>query len=460
MYKFLFNTPFYFMIFKNKVLFLSLLSFFCGQLYKSQIAKDSLEKDWTLHGQLTIIGQKHSGFPALYSGQNSLNNAVEPTATSVTSTLFLGRKLWKNAAFYLNPEMAGGKGLSFAQGVAGALNGETYRVGEVAPQVFIARAYLQQHFALNHEEEFLDDDENQLAQRVPKERITLNIGKFAISDFFDDSPYAKDPRTQFMNWAVWANGSWDYPANTRGYTFGVVAELIKPLWEFRLSTVAVPKIANYKLMEYNGKAHSETVEITFKPLINHRQSVFKLIISNTYSRAPSYEAGIAALRNNNQFLLDVIKGNAENNTYGGRKLMLGFNYEQQVTENLGIFSRIGWNDGKYVTWAFTEIDNNLLLGASLKGKSWNRKDDTVGLAVVTNGISKPHQEFLKLGGNGFILGDGNLNYRRENIIETYYAAQFNAFWQLSFDYQLVLNPGYNNDRGPVHVFALRSHFSF
>src|SRR5678810_730600 len=228
------------------------LAFSSFQTVCAQGDQDSIKiSNWTSHFQATIIGQKHSGFRSPYKGENSLADSVEPTAVSLTSTLFLGRKLWKGAAVYVDPEVAGGKGLSFATGVAGALNGETYRVGATEPQVFIARAYLQQNIPLrNTKYENIPDDLNQLASRIPTDRITISIGKFAISDFFDYNSYSKDPRTQFFNWSIWANGAWDYPADTRGYTYGIVAELIKPSWAIRLSSVAVQRIANYHLFEY------------------------------------------------------------------------------------------------------------------------------------------------------------------------------------------------------------------
>ena len=219
------------------------LVLFTIQIVSAQPDPDSVRtSNWTSHFQLTVIGQKHSGFPSPYKGENSLADSVEPAAVSLTSTLFLGRRLWKGAAIYVDPEVAGGKGLSFATGVAGALNGETYRVGATEPQVFIARAYLQQHIPLrNTDYEYVADDLNQLAGRIPTDRVMISIGKFAISDFFDYNSYGKDPRTQFFNWSIWANGAWDYPADTRGYTYGMVTELIKPSWSIRLSSVAVPR---------------------------------------------------------------------------------------------------------------------------------------------------------------------------------------------------------------------------
>jgi hypothetical protein len=434
------------------------LLFFSAQIASAQT--DSITtSNWTGHFQATVIGQKHSGFQSPYRGENSLADSVEPTAVSLTSTLFLGRRLWKGATIYVDPEVAGGKGLSFATGVAGALNGETYRVGATEPQVFIARAYLQQHIPLrNTKYEYVADDLNQIADRIPTDRITISAGKFAISDFFDYNNYSKDPRTQFFNWSIWANGAWDYPADTRGYTYGIVAELIKPSWAIRFSSVAVPRIANYHLLEYKlPKAHSETLEFEHQISINNRNGNLQVIFSNTRSKAPSYKEGINAVATNDNFLLDVIAGDAENNSYGGKKFGLGLSIEQELTSEIGFFSRIGWNDGKYASWAFTEIDQTFTAGLSVKGNGWKRGDDIFGIAIANNGISDGHRNFLKDGGYGFIIGDGKLNYGHETIIETYYSAKLLKFLWFSFDYQFVKNPAYNKDRGPVHVFGLRAH---
>jgi carbohydrate-selective porin OprB len=191
-----------------------------------------------------------------------------------------------------------------------------------------------------------------------------------------------------------------------------------------------------------------------------RMGKIRLLAYNTLSQAPSYEEGIQAIAQKNNFLLDVIQGNDEHNIYGGRKFGVGINIEQEISKHIGMFGRLGWNDGKYVSWAFTEVDKTANLGFSFKELFRNRPNDVVGFATSVNGISKEHQEFLKAGGYGFIIGDGNLNYDLEHIIETYYSTKLNKFLWLSFDYQFVINPGYNKDRGPVHVFGLRGHVEF
>ncbi|PTS96148.1 carbohydrate porin [Pedobacter sp. HMWF019] len=427
----------------------------------AQKADTVKQSNWSYHFQFTAISQYHAAFKAPYQGRNSLADTAEIAATSVTSTMFLGRKLWKGAALYFNPEISGGRGLSSAVGVAGALNGETYRVGNAAPAIFIARAYFQQQFALgNTEYEYVADDVNQVGGMVPKDRITITAGKFAASDFYDDNKYSHDPRSQFFNWALMGNGAWDYPANTRGYTMGLVVEFVKADWAFRLSSVAVPRIANAPKLEYKiDKAHSETLEIERKNLFK-RPGSLRLLLTNTYSRAPSYAQGIQALADNNTQILNVISGQAEGTTYGGRKYGFGFSGDQELTDDLGIFARAGWNDGKDVTWAFTEIDRTASLGLSLKGVKWKRADDVFGLAAVVNGLSDGHRTFIADGGYGFIIGDGKLNYGKEMILETYYNAKLTKTFWLTADYQFVNHPAYNKDRGPVNVFAIRGHIEF
>ncbi len=429
----------------------------------SQSTTDSSE-NWSTHFQLTVINQLHSGFKAAYSGVNSLSNEVEPSATSITTTLFVGRKLWQGAAVYVNPEVSGGRGLSYSVGVAGALNGETYRIGNPSPVLSLSRAYFQQVIPLgNTGYEEIQDVTNQVGDKtIASKRIVVEAGKFAMSDFFDKNIYSHDPRSQFFNWSLMSNGAWDYPADVKGYTSGLVVELYMPKWAARIASVAVPEVANHPQMEYVlGKAHSETAEFEWKTRFKTRPGKIRLTFSYTASRAPSYEQGLAAIKSGDTSLLKVISGNAEGTSYGGSKTGVFLNVEQEIARGIGFFARAGWNDGKHASWAFTEIDQTAHAGFSFSGSRWKRDDDVVGIAAVVNGISADHRAFLKAGGNGFILGDGTLNYGHEAIAEAYYNAKLwdNIF--CTFDYQFVHNPGYNKDRsGPVHVFGIRGHVEF
>jgi len=145
---------------------------------------------------------------------------------------------------------------------------------------------------------------------------------------------------------------------------------------------------------------------------------------------------------------------------GRVKYGFGVNLGQQLSANLRAFGRFGWNEGRHESFAYTEVNQTFALGADYAGDRWHRGHDKAGLAFVTNGISRDHREYLKLGGLGFLLGDGALTYGRENIFEGYYNARFWRGMYGAFDLQHIADPGYNRDRGPVFVPALRLHLEF
>lgn len=417
--------------------------------------------NWSLHFQNTTVFQMHPGFYAKYSGENSLNNAYE-NATSNTTTFYIKRKLWKNAAFTFNEEITGGNGLSLARGIAGFSNGEIYRVGNPKLTPFVARAYFQQIIPLKTAvSSFQSSDQNQLAGKFPTSRIVITAGKFCISDFFDNNQFNHDARSQFLNWSLMAQGAWDFPADVRGYTTGIIVELIKPTWAIRFASVQVPKIANALEMEWKlDGANSETIELEKHwETKNNLSGTIRTTGFITFSRAPFYKDAIEAMSKDDSSLNQIIQGNVEGTKYYGAKYGFGINVEQQLNKSIGAFARYSWNDGKTASWAFTEIDRSFQLGIEVNGSNWKRKDDAFGIASVINGLSNDHKNYLSAGGYGFIIGDGSLTYGTEKICEAYYRYSINSHIQLSADYQLVINPAYNKDRcGPVHIAGLRLHF--
>jgi hypothetical protein len=429
--------------------------------YKGLLANhfDSLE-NWSSHFQFTGIVQGHPDFNAPYSGKNSLQNKTED-ALSVTSTLYLGRKLWKGAAIFMDAEIAGGSGMSGALGLAGAANGETFRVGNPAPSLYMARGYFEQNIALRKSKEnHRDGDINKLAGSLPASRITITLGKFSLADFFDDNAYSHDPRSEFMNWSLMDNGAWDYPANTRGYTWGGVIELIEPGYAIRLSSVLVPKIANSQIYDFNiSRANGETAEFEKKLKIKNHPGNLRFLGFANFSSAPSYHTALNEMKNGDSSLINVFSGHSTGVSYGGLKYGLGISFNQELTNKIGVFSRVGWNDGQTATWAFTEIDQTASAGIRIYANN-KRPSDHFGLAYVVNGISKTHRDYLNAGGYGFMLGDGKLNYAYEQIIETFYKVKLTPFLWITFDYQFIANPGYNSERGPVNVFAIRGHVEF
>jgi len=441
---------------KKRILLIILISASIAAKAQLNYTKDSTEK-WSQHFQLTVIDQSHNSFNAAYSGNNSLSSSHEE-ALSITATLYLGRKLWKNASVYFNPEVSGGSGVSEARGVAGFPNGETFRIGSPAPALYMGRLFYRQYIPLSDSRDLVDADANQLREYVPRKRIVITAGKFALSDFFDNNAYAHDPRSQFMNWALMSNGAWDYPANTRGYTDGLVLEYINPSWAIRAAGTLVGTYANGPEFDYNYfKAHGQTIEFSKFTDLNGHKGTISLLAYRNVTKAPAYRDVINNYLNKSDVSLDVVNGK----NYGGVKYGFGINAGQELSKDLGVFLRAGWNDGKTATWAFTEIDRTLSFGFNYKGVAWHRPDDTFGFAADINGISQDHRDFLAAGGYGFLIGDGKLtNYKTEKIVEAYYSARFNSNLYVSADYQYVANPAYNADRGPVSFFSIRAHVEF
>jgi high affinity Mn2+ porin len=414
-------------------------------------------RDWSLHFQQTLIDQWHNNLSTPYAGDYSLADR-ESAKLSFTSTLFIGRRLWKNAAVYFNPEVAGGSGLSSARGIAGFTNGETFRIGVADPVLYLARLYVRQVFAIGPETDEDVDDLNQVAGPTPRRYFALSLGKLSVADYFDQNSYSHDPRTQFMNWSLMSAGGWDYAANTRGYTVGGVLEYVTPGFSARFASTLLPTYANGPLLDYRyTKAHAETLELTKTYHLAHRQGTVRVLGFRNVAPMATYRSAVAlgqAL--GQQPTLESVRRD------GHTKVGFGLNAEQEITDNVGLFARVSYNDGRNETWAFTEIDHSASLGVVSTGARWHRPGDRLGLAVVANGISPEHQAYLAAGGYGFILGDGALNYGLEKIGELYYSFDLPRYHAaISPDYQLVINPAYNRDRsGPVHVAAVRLHVEF
>ncbi len=416
----------------------------------SQKADSNNLERFSVHAQTTIINQFKPKFDAPYTGNKSLTTEEE-NQTSITSTLFLGAKLWKGASIFLNPEIAGGSGLSSAQGIAAATNGETFRVGSTAPQIYLARLFYRQIFALSTETTLQEGDFNQLKETIPTKYLSFTIGKIGVADYFDHNDYSHDPRRQFMSWALMDNGAWDYPANTRGYTPSIVLEYVTPKNEWRYGISLVPLVANgNKINQDISKASSHSLEYVRRYKIRSKVGSVRFLGFITSANMGNYNQSIA---------LSPINPTIEaTRQYGNIKYGFGINAEQKITNSTGIFFRASWNDGNNETWAFTEIDRSMSAGISISGQKWKRENDNIGFAYVVSGISKPHRDYLKAGGEGFMLGDGNLNYGLEHLTEFYYSAQVTNSVYLSGAYQMLVNPGYNKDRqGVVNVFSVRLH---
>jgi len=412
---------------------------------------DSIKNEtFSIHAQATIINQNKSGFSAKYSGDNSLTTQPEGQ-TSITSTLYLGARLWNGASAFINPEIAGGSGLSGALGVAASTNGETFRIGDPTPKIYVARLFFTQVIALSNKINYQTSDFNQLAGSLPEKYFSFTLGQVSISDFFDDNKFSHDPRTQFMSWGLMSNGAWDYPANTRGYTPSVVLEYVNQNNELRYGFSLIPTTANGSIMNWNiAKASSQTLEYTHRYTLGERDGAIRLLGFFTTGTMGNYLQAVSL----NPTVPDIHSVEK----YGNTKFGFALNAEQDFSKSLGGFLRASWNDGQNETWAFTEIDRSISAGLNLTGDAWKRQNDNLGLAIVVSGLSNAHRDYLNAGGKGFMLGDGNLNYGLEQLAELYYNFQLTRNISFSGTYQLIINPGYNIDRkGPVNVFSARLH---
>jgi high affinity Mn2+ porin len=415
-------------------------------------------KKFSLHAQATTIPQYHFDFKAPYSGNNSMLPS-ENVKASLTATIFAVYHPFKHTYFVFNPELAGGKGLSKTLGVAGFPNGEVYRVGDPEPKPFIARLYVEQRFPLSKRTEQVGDDENQVQETTAKDYISISAGKFSLTDFFDNSSVSHDPRTQFLNWSLFGSGAWDYPANTRGYNFAAVLQVLYHDWAFRYANTFMPTTANGPNLEWKGTdAMGQVWEIEKQKIFKRDNDVHNVNfhVGVFWNRADmgNYRTSI-----NNAAAESKTPDITDSRQLGRAKW--GF-YDVFETNQGPIHFTIksSWNDGKNETWAFTEIDRSFVLGYRVDGDLWKRKKDNAGIAYVKNDISNDHKEYLEKGGYGFLIGDGQLNYGSENIVELFYSFNCFKYFYLSPDYQFVLHPGYNKDRGPVHFVALRIHAEF
>lgn len=410
-------------------------------------------EDWSVHAQVTEILQGYPSFSAPYSGDNSLAPA-EQWKNTTTSTLFLGRRLWQGAEIYFDPEIYEGKGLSGSFGVAGFPNGEANKAGAYNFKYGNARMFVRQVIGLGGATEKIEAGQNQLATIEDVSRITVTAGKLAASDVFDNNSNSHDPRSQFLNWSLWESAAWDYPANSRGYTQGIAIELNQQLWALRYGIFLEPKTPNFNDLTFHGLNNiAQVAELEEHYKIYDKPGKARLLIFLNRNRGASFSDAAALGGDTNAAI-------AQSRQYGNNKYGMAISAEQQLTDNTGAFVRFSWNDGHTEDFMFTQVNQSVAAGLSLNGRMWGRLDDVSGIAGVVNGISSDQRKAIKDGYYGIIIGDGRLNYSPETIFETYYALRLTRYATLSPDYQFIINPGYNADRGPVSVFAARLHLEF
>ena len=410
-------------------------------------------EDWAIHGQLTNITQKHATFTAPYSGQQSLspNGRTEETTDA---TLFVGRRLWSGAELWINPEIDQGHGFNDTLGAAGFPNGGAYKVGANLPYLRVPRLFIHQTISLGGEMSNIDSAANQLTNSVSANNIAITLGKFAVTDIFDSNSYAHDPRVDFLNWSIIDAGSYDYAADPWGFTWGGAVEWTQHWWTFRAGFFQLSPVPNGKITRIHFGENSTNIEFEARHIWAGHPGKIKLLAWINEANMASYQDAVALGQQSNSTPdVSLVR------KYSSRPGVV-LNMEQELSSSVGAFLRLSANRGKKETYEFSDINQSLSTGLSIKGDAWGRHDDTVGVAVAENRISSQAQAYFAAGGLGLLIGDGQLNYAPERIAEIYYSWQVIPSATLTFDYQHMTNPAYNQDRGPVSIYGVRVHASF
>jgi high affinity Mn2+ porin len=407
-----------------------------------------------LSGQANFISQWHPAFHSPYQGTNSLTPEAQD-ATSRVITIFTGVRVGHATEFLLDVQETGGHGIAEALGVAGFTNLDVVRNPLLSHAPYVARLMWHQIIPLSHARVEASRTPFSLFPELPPRRLEIRFGKFSLVDFFDLNTYGTDSNLQFMNWTVDNNGAYDYAADTRGYTYAAMVEYDDRRWALRFAEALMPKVANGINLDANlSRAHSENIELELRgSLLPRRQGMLRVNTFVNHANMGSYREAIDNFLHGLTPTPDVTAHPLQTTVKYG----FGANVEQPLNDWLGVFARGGWNEGKHESYAYTEVDNTVLFGLAANGKRWRRSLDRAGVAFVSNGISRDHRDYLAHGGLGFLLGDGKLNYGRENIAEAFYTLHLWRGIYPSLDLQYVDHPGYNRDRGPILVPAFRLH---
>lgn len=437
---------------------------------------DLQQERWNAYGQFTYISSWKAPFSAAYTNLNGSPHSLSPDSEhsfTATATLFAGLALWPGAEVYVVPEVISSRPLSGLVGLGASIhNFELQKQGAIAPTVYLSRIYLTQTINFGGSRVERSSGPMQLGTTVDSRRVVFAIGTYSILDFFDRNSVVGDPRRQFFNMAFLSHGAYDFAADARGYTFGGLFELHLDDWAVRAGRFAAPKQPNQLELEYRiDRYYSDQVELEHAHRISGRHGVVRLLGYRNRLNTGSFSEAVSA------FQADPGKNAAACTSfnYGSAntsapdlcwaresrvKVGLGVNFEQQITNDVGVFWRAMVSDGRTEVYSFTSSDTSTSFGAVVHGAPWHRPADVVGTAYASSWISSAHAQYLSLGGVDGFIGDGALKRASERVIELFYSLHVYRSITLSADYQHISNPAYNADRGPLNVLSGRIHAEF
>ena len=411
------------------------------------------EETWAIHSQATYVEQETDGFASPYAGADSLtpNRGAETT----DATLYFGVRPWASAEFWLAPEVDEGFGLDNTLGMAGFPSAEAYKVGHNQPYLRLPRAFLRETLDSGGESEAVAPDLLQLGGTRTADRWVFTIGKFGVPDVFDTNQYAHDARNDFLNWTAIEAATFDYAADSWGYSIGATAEWYTGAWTLRAGLFDLSNIPNSEHLDPGFHEFELLGEVEHRHEIAGAGGRLLVTVYDNRGRMGLYSdaLGLAAATN-------TLPSTAAVREYRSR-LGASLDLEQTISSDLGVFARLGKAAGNVETYEFTDADRTVSAGVSLKGTAWRRAGDRIGVAGIVNGISGEFERYLNAGGLGPLIGDGKLPHPgAEQIVETYYNIAVQPWAHLTLDYQWAKNPAYNSGRGPVSIVAARLHLQF
>ena len=432
---------------------------------------------WNAYGQTTYISSWSLPFSAPYTNENGSNHSLIPDAErsfTFTATLFLGLRLWPGGEAYFAPEVIAERAFSNLTGIGSAIqNFELQKTGSETPSIYRSRLYLRQRINLGGKKVERTSNPLQLGATMDRRRIVLTVGNFTVLDIFDRNNVTGDPRQTFLNMAFMTHSSWDFAADARGYSWGGAAEIFWDDWSFRMGRMAAPQNPNVlpinlDILDY----YADAFELEHDHVLFGQPGAVRLLAYRNHEYTGSFNEAIAA------FEADPTHKNAADCTsynYGSAnanapdlcwvrrpntKVGIGIAAEQYVAKDVGVFVRAMYSDGRSEVDAYDPADADLSFGAVAKGSLWHRPFDVTGLGLAWGFISSEHAKYLGMGGVDGFVGDGAIRAAPEGVFDVFYSVNLlKAIW-LTADYQFLWNPGFNADRGPVHIFAGRVHAEF
>jgi hypothetical protein len=437
---------------------------------------DLKDERWNAYGQFTYISSWKDAFPARYTNLNGSNSSLLPNrerSFTGTATLYLGVKVWSGGEIYFVPEMISMRPLSSLKGLGGAIqNFELQKGGSEIPIYYQSRLFFKQTWGFGGEKLLLDSNPMQLGTTVDARRLVVRVGNFSVIDFFDKNSYSGDLRRQFLNMGFLTYAAYDFAADARGYTWGLIGEYFHDDWAIRFGHVATPIDPNQLPLDMRiFKYYGQQIEIEHRHLLGDLPGVIRVLAYRNHENMGKFSDAIAAYqsdpRKNATTCTGFNYGSANSSAPDlcwarkpNDKVGIGINLEQQVLDNIGLFFRGMYSDGKTEVFSYTSTDRSISLGALVNGSPWGRKKDLLGIGFAAGWISRQHAKYLNMGGVDGFVGDGRLRKASENVVDVFYSVNLLSSLWLTADYQHITNPGFNADRGPVNVYGMRVHAEF